>query len=53
MTYKGYRIDKKLNVYDLREKLVIEKAATITEAKEQIDNLLEEEHKKGAKNDKK
>ena len=45
MTYKGYRIDRKKNVFDLNERLVIEKAESIEAAKAAIDKILESEHK--------
>lgn len=46
MTYKGYRIDKKLNIYDLREQKIAEKVENIDKAKEIIDAELEKQHKK-------
>ena len=49
MRYKGFRIDRKLNVYDLNDKLLIEEVADIEEAKEYIDKHLEYIHKKGIK----
>jgi len=45
MTYKGYRIDRKCNVFDLNNELIIEKAGNVVIAKEMIDNHLEEQHK--------
>lgn len=45
MTYKGYRIDRKCNVFDLNNELIIEKAGNVVIAKEMIDKHLEEQHK--------
>ena len=55
MTYKGYRIDRKCNVYDLNDKLIAEKAGNVELAKEVVDKHLEEMHKRsgGEKTEKK
>lgn len=52
MTYKGYRIDRKFNIFDLNNKLIIEKAGNFELAKEKIDKILEEEHKRKNKESK-
>ena len=49
MRYKGYRIDRKLNIYDVNDKLVIEEVADLESAKEYIDSHLEAIHKRGVK----
>lgn len=46
MTYKGYRIDRKFNVFDLNNKLIIEQAGSVETAKERIDEILEKQHRK-------
>lgn len=52
MTYKGFRIDRKCNVFDLNDKLVAEKVGNVVMAKEFIDQELEKMHKKAEKEDK-
>ena len=52
MTYKGFRIDRKCNVFDLNDKLVAEKVGNVMIAKEFIDQELEKMHKKAEKADK-
>lgn len=45
MTYKGYRIDRKCNVFDLNDNLIKEKAGNVMLAQEFVDQHLEEQHK--------
>ena len=53
MTYKGYRIDRKCNVFDLNDNLIKEKAGNVMLAQEFVDQHLEEQHKARQKNSKK
>lgn len=53
MTYKGYRIDRKCNIFDLDGNLIMEKAGNVEIAKEEIDKRLEKEHKKKEEKEKK
>ncbi len=41
MTYKGFRIDKKCNVYDLNDKIMAENVESIDKAKELVDDYIE------------
>lgn len=41
MTYKGFRIDKKRNVYDLGDKLMAENVESVDKAKELVDEYIE------------
>lgn len=41
MTYKGFRIDKKRNVYDLSDKLMAENVESVEKAKELVDEYIE------------
>lgn len=52
MTYKGFRIDRKCNVFDLNDNLIKEKAGNVMMAQEFIDQELEKMHKKAEKEDK-
>lgn len=46
MTYKGLRIDRKYNVYDLNGKKIAERCGSLEEAKAFVDEYLEQYHKK-------
>lgn len=44
MNYKGFRVDRKFNVYDLNGNLLFEKIGNFEIAKEKIDKYLETQH---------
>lgn len=51
MSYKGFRIDRKFNVYDLNGELLFENTnsqqfSSLDDAKERIDEYLESKHKR-------
>ncbi len=48
MTYKGFRIDRKFNIFGLKNELLAEKTGNIELAKEYVDRYIEE-HKNAGK----
>ncbi len=45
MNYKGFRVDRKFNVYDLNGNILFEGVGNFEIAKEKIDKYLEEQHR--------